>query len=398
MVKLVPDTFGPTLSSSNAPDGSRRGRAFRSVVLTFSEPIDAATLSAETIHLVSPTGEISPTNIQFRSNNRAVQLTYTTLEIGDHQLILDAAEIADRAGNAMGVNPIVTNFSIVDATSVWINPASGFWDDPTNWDSGVVPGKFDDVLIDAPGDITITYRSGNTEIRSLSSSNKLTLNGGTLTVAQTLEINNTLTLSGGTLKDATVVLGAGAELIVTSNGTLDGVRLDTDLLVDQGSQLTVRNGLVLNGKLTMMSGTSRGGASLHFEGTQTLSTTSAGEIVFAGATSPFRYDHNVYARGDSGSNPATLTIGPGVTVHGAAGANSNGHLQGFFANDAIINQGTILADVAGQTIEVADLMNSGMIEAANGATLIVNDLQNQAAGSVQADSSTLTFGGAWDNV
>ena len=53
------------------------------------------------------------------------------------------------------------------ATIVWVNPAGGFWDDPNNWDTGVVPGPTDDVLIDVPGDVTITYRSGATTINSL---------------------------------------------------------------------------------------------------------------------------------------------------------------------------------------------------------------------------------------
>src|SRR6185295_16723985 len=96
-----------------------------------------------------------------------VQLTYPQLEAGDYQIVIKSANVRDRAGNAIGATDTVITFKVAGQFSAkWINPAGGFWDVAANWDTGVVPGADDDVLIDVPGNVTITYRatSGNTTI------------------------------------------------------------------------------------------------------------------------------------------------------------------------------------------------------------------------------------------
>src|SRR5262249_61618155 len=112
---------------------------------------------------------VDPDNIQFRMGDRGVQVTYPALVAGSYQLTLDTASITDRAGNPLGNSPLVTHFTKVDQVLPvrWINPNGGFWDDPNNWDTGAVPGPADDVAIDMPGNVSITYRSGNTTVRSL---------------------------------------------------------------------------------------------------------------------------------------------------------------------------------------------------------------------------------------
>src|SRR5579863_5372820 len=54
-------------------------------------------------------------------------------------------------------------------TITWVNPAGGFWDVPGNWSTGVVPASTDDVSINEPGNVTITFRQGNASVHSISS-------------------------------------------------------------------------------------------------------------------------------------------------------------------------------------------------------------------------------------
>ena len=387
-IDLVPDTFAPTLVATNVANGDKRGQAFRNFTVDFSEPMDTSTLTAANIRLVGPGGPVVPTNIQFRNGDRTVQLTYPALQGGAQQLVIDHAAITDRAGNALGAGTQTINFTIVPATTVWINPAGGFWDVASNWDTGVVPGKFDDVLVDNAGVATITYRSGTTEIRSLSSNNPLVITGGTLTVAQTVQVNNTFTLAGGTLRDATIIVGTGGQNLTiadNSNNRLDGVTIAGDLLLDQtNSVVRIRNGLNVSGAVRV----SGDGASLAFEGTQTWST---GNVVFEGTTGGRRFIEAV-------NGSTTLTLGAGVTIHGGYGDIGGSR---FFGNGfTLINNGALTADVSGQSLDIfsrVTLTNNGTITALAGTTLNIGAATWTNTGTIQATDATLNVGGAWSN-
>src|SRR5271168_3103610 len=70
------------------------------------------------------------------------------------------------------------------------------WDTPANWSSSPdLPGAADDVTIDVSADVM--HSSNVTDsIHSLTSSQPLTITGGTLSIATDSTISNTLTLSG----------------------------------------------------------------------------------------------------------------------------------------------------------------------------------------------------------
>jgi hypothetical protein len=104
----------------------------------------------------------------------------------------------------------------------WVSDASGFWDVAANWedDQGTsrVPGPGDDVVIDRPSaNPTVTYRSGTTSIKSLTSQEPVTLSGGTLSVDSTLQGPGPYTLSGGTLSGTRVVSGTTLQVIGGDN-------------------------------------------------------------------------------------------------------------------------------------------------------------------------------------
>jgi hypothetical protein len=120
------------------------------------------------------------------------------------------------------------------ATIQWINPAGGSWHTESNWNLERLLTSDDDVVINVPGDVTITHSSGSTSIRSLMSQETLTLSAGTLSISSASEVNN-LTLSGATLTGAGSLTVAGT--MDWDSGTLGG---PGSLVVGAGGQLNIR--------------------------------------------------------------------------------------------------------------------------------------------------------------
>jgi hypothetical protein len=161
-------------------------------------------------------------------------------------------------------------------------------------------------------------------------------------------------LMGGTLKGGTYSSDDGAELVFTaSGGTLDGVTANGDLdLATNNANVYVVDGLTLSGATVYLgnaSGTTYG--QMYFGTTETLGGT--GTVVFGTDGS-----NRIF-----GWNGTTWTIGSGITIRGTSGTVGN-----WGANETIINQGTILADIAGGTIAIGTgmLTNEGTLEATAG--------------------------------
>ena len=124
--------------------------------------------------------------------------------------------------------------------------------------------------------------------------------------------------------------------------------------------------------------------------TQTIDGT--GTIAFAGTTGGTRH---LTVEGNT-----TLTLGTDLTVRGG-----HGHIGQQFSTggaNGVINQGTILADVAGQTLTVdpsgngAAFSNQATVTAVNGATLVLGSNWTNTA-TITVTNSTLTLNDTWDN-
>ena len=191
---------------------------------------------------------------------------------------------------------------------------------------------------------------------------------GNIYLAGTLEnTSNTLVLNaaggswwlnGGTIHGGTVVATNGVALVVGS-GTLDGVTVNGVLDVGNsyyGANLTVANGLGLNGTALVGNPTNGLFGSIAFAGSQTLS--SNGTVVFGNSA-----NNNLWLA-NAGT---TLTNGAGITIRGQTGTIGYGGAP----NVAVINQGTISADVSGGTITVnaQSFNNQGLGQGINGGTL-----------------------------
>ncbi|QNN24371.1 LEPR-XLL domain-containing protein [Planctomycetales bacterium ZRK34] len=257
----------------------------------------------------------------------------------------------------------------------WTNASGGDWGTASNWSTGVLPTLNDRVVIDLASPATITHSTGNTQIFSLISNADIQMTGGTLDVADTIQVSADFQLAGGTITNARILAGTSGEgLSVTGIAYLNQVILDADLTIPDGKTLYVASGLELNGTLSVGDGTSSSDRSLQFNGNQTLS--GAGEVVML--------EQGAWVR----INGGTLTIDAGMTLRGRGTVRELG-----IGN--LVNNGAIIADVSGTLIIRPDeFTNNGTIQAPTGTLRIYNDWSG--TGSVQVSGGKLEVRGSYD--
>ena len=93
------------------------------------------------------------------------------------------------------------------------------WDTPGNWSTDSVPGSGDDVTIDIAANV-VHSDAVTDSINSLTTTEPLTISGGTLSIASASTIGGSLTIIGGTLTGAGNVSVSG--LVTLTSGTLSG--------------------------------------------------------------------------------------------------------------------------------------------------------------------------------
>ncbi len=93
------------------------------------------------------------------------------------------------------------------------------WDTAANWNTDSVPGSGDDVTIAIAANVAHS-NAVTDSIHSLTSTQPLTISGGTLSIASASTIGNTLSITGGTLTGPGDVSVGG--LVTLTSGTLSG--------------------------------------------------------------------------------------------------------------------------------------------------------------------------------
>ena len=234
---------------------------------------------------------------------------------------------------------------------------------------------------------------------TLASIGQITRVGGTVAIQTTLDnTGTTLTLDAvsgswllaGTIRNGTIVTSGGSA-IIGQGGTLDGVSLQGDASILAGSVLLVTHGLNLNNATVTVTNAVNAGSQLIFTDTQTISGT--GTILMSSIPGTVG---NVQIRSTTSQVPATLTLASGVTLRGA------GNITQGDTNTSLVNQGAILNDQSGQTLDLlVPLTNSGSMQAAPAATLRIEPMAWTNAGAISTDSGTLLLGdnnnGLWTN-
>ena len=188
VVTLVPDTTPPKLLNQSLVEGENRTTDPGFVTFTFSEPLDPATVSASTFFLVGSDGSKVPVTVGLRDNGQTVELAYNQgLALGQYQLEVDAANVTDRVGNALGSNILATHFTVSTVsqfTDTWIGPQTGgLWTDVANWSAGRVPDASDDVRVDlGPGGTISVSDPESVAALTLTGLGTLSIDAGSLTV------------------------------------------------------------------------------------------------------------------------------------------------------------------------------------------------------------------------
>ena len=225
------------------------------------------------------------------------------------------------------------------------------WSDQFNWGGDVLPGAADDVLIDLPGDITVTHGSGTTQINSLTSAESLVLSGGSLSLNSTSAINNAFTISRGTLSGSGNLTVGG--LLSWSGGTLWG-----------SGQTIAQGGLAISG-----------GSAYKFLDGYTLVNAGLG-IWTGGDTSLYdiRFKNGAVLLNQAGATFDIQTDQDFEQSTGAAGAFNNG--------------GTLLKSAGTGTTEIEVVFNNtGTVEVQSGTLRL--DAGGTSSGSFTAEASAV---------
>ncbi len=96
------------------------------------------------------------------------------------------------------------------------------WHDKANWSNDTLPGVNDDVFISVQDEPNVTFSAGNTTVASVTSNEKFTITGGSLSVTGDLGVSaHALTVGGGTLGVSGLLRVTNGELAYNA-GTISG--------------------------------------------------------------------------------------------------------------------------------------------------------------------------------
>ncbi len=254
-------------------------------------------------------------------------------------------------------------------------------------------------VVESPaGTLNLAGTLGPGGLGNIESGNGLLILSGMLTnTGETLVLDgatNMLTLSGGTISGGAITTTNGAALIV-QGGTLDGVTFNGVLDVGNtysGANLTVANGLVLDGTALVGNPTNSNYGAISFAGNQVLS--GNGTLAFGGNGS-WGDSANALLVGNGGT---TLVLGPGITVRGQNGTiGATGYPWYSPANVSVVNQGTISADVSGGRIIVnaQPFSNQGLVMSPAGTLSLAGTVSG--LGTFQSGEGLLALSGVLTN-
>ncbi len=353
----------------------------------------------QAVQTISGTGEAG-TTITLSDNGSQLQLpTITvdqnglwsasvTLANGSNSL---TASDTDAAGNTGSSSAVI--YTLGQFTIQWTGQSGGNWSTTSNWDTGILPGAQDDVLINPS--VTVTFNTGSSTINQLTTGagTALTIAGGTMAIAANSSVGGLLTISAGTLTANGFIVAGGLNqsggllngsgtLTVTGLSTLSGV---SNYSTESGSGTTIAQG-----------GATFSGSLFGLDGGRTLQLGGASTATGAGAAIDLNNINPSIGSSDAGSGTLTIasgatfndqTTGSGLTI---SAPSRGGTDTGVTA--AVNNLGTFTKSGAATTSTISTLFNnSGIVNVTSG-TL---DLSGGGTdvGATYEGSGTVQFGG-----
>ncbi len=233
------------------------------------------------------------------------------------------------------------------------------WDTPGNWSTDSVPGAGDDVTIAIAANV-VHSNNVTDSINSLTSSEPLTISGGTLSIAAASTLSTT-TISGGTLS-------------IAATSTI------TNTLSITGGTLTGAGNVTVSGLVTLQTGTLSGSSALNANGGMLIDPINDSTETFAidgrvvnnalGQTATWSGTDNAILVSDGSvfNNLGTfLAEATGFYNDTGTGAASEFVDQGSFTQSGVGNRAEfqVLFNVPGGSV---DVQNGGTLELENGGT------------------------------
>lgn len=253
------------------------------------------------------------------------------------------------------------------------------WSNPANWAGDVLPAEGDDCLINTG--VGVIFDSGAVILHTLNCTQPLTIQGGSLGVADSGAVAGNLLLDGGQLAGGVWIIST---LTATASQTssLAGVTLLGDLSLDaDNARITVTGGLTVNGLISIQGD----GAALIFDGGSQVFAGNA-DVLFSGFSG---------VRSISADSGAILTIASSVSISGERAQITGGLFAG---SGSVINAGTIWADTGAGTIEISPSVftNTGTLRATGDGTLKVTAGAWTTSGTISINDGTIALGGTLD--
>lgn len=431
-IEVIPDTTAPRLTVRAPADGATRGEDFRSLRFSFSEPVQANSVSAA-VRLTSINGGdlIAPADVQLTDGGRTVLLDFPNLPDGTYRIEFVPNEVRDLSGNAPGGPAVVTTFTKSVGGAVWVSATGGSWHEPSNWEGGVLPAEGESVIITIPDGGTVVYSEGVLNLGTLKATQPLVIEGGELDAGSmevdsllvrggVLRVNGELALQEGRLAESGSIeqalisaIGEGAALSA-GEGLVSLVNIEIEegmvLAVQEGSFLTLRDSFSNRGSLRLGAPETAVPVSVTFAD---IDECACGEILMEGGTSVLGWNNNgdkVFASDTkilmraSNNQISAFGNGPLVFLEGAEiDVMSSGFgLSNVSANGGIILDGAITVGASefpftmdpgrNQPLEV----RQGSITAGEGALLRLSSPVITGSGSIEVlNAKMLDLEGSW---
>ena len=284
---------------------------------------------------------------------------YGTLTAGSYNdAIVNNGTIQADTANALNISSVYnSNNSFTNTSSGALNVSSGSMTvgSLTAWTNS---GK----LVETGGVLNL----GSTFTLNTGGTGSIIRNGGALNITgtlnnsgQTLDIGSAqfgvggLTQLSGSIQGGTLVDTDSTPVLTSSSGALNGVTIASNLSVtgalNISNGLTLGNNVIVNANASTWKFLGAGEQDLKTLGSDTAKLTLAGTTL------------NAFG---NFSNPGqTLTIGSGITIDGY------GTLTAGSYNDAIVNNGSILADVANQILNISSVYQNNNSFINNGSAI-----------------------------
>ncbi len=262
------------------------------------------------------------------------------------------------------------------AVITWINPGSGEWTDPGNWDLGRLPDAADDARI-LTADITVTHSGGTNAVRSLESNAAVNLDGGSLLFgAATSSIYAPFTIGPG-----------GRLQWLSTNLQGSGMLVNRGMFVIQGGSAFLRTFIV-----------TEAGSTLRVEGTDLAAFTSLNVTTGLSNHGAIELVNNAAGNRDVRLflNGTLVNADTGIIRSLAGTGGGELHLVAPLAN-----QGTV---AVGAGLEIANYSppyehsNNGTITITAGSLSMVGRLTNRGTVNVTGGDWTLSGDGVSTNM